>query len=460
MEKSVNQLKTTILLGLILFSTQILFAYESNFPDFTQLVEKIAPGVVNISATRSQEVKSRQSLLENLFRGRSPIEDDEETTPQQSSEGSGFIISKDGYVLTNRHVVINSDEIIVRMSNGREYVAKIIGEDRGTDVALLKIDAKNLPTLKTGNSDHLKVGEWVLGFGAPFGFDQTVTAGIVSAKRRTLGREQYVPYIQTDVAINPGNSGGPLVSLDGKVVGINSQILSRSGGYIGISFAIPIELALNVVEQFKKYGKVKRGYLGVQYQDVTYALAKAFGLKNVEGALLNQITKDSVAAQAGLKNGDIVLKFDNKPIKRAGELPFIVGLIPPGTEVKVDVLRDGKKMRLDLTVGTRPGPEEEVAEVEDEHESDTLGLVVQDIDDEIRELIESDGVIVSRVLSGPAARSGLRRRDIILAVGNVKITSVEQFNELILNLPKGEGIPVLILRPPGVQRYLTLYIPN
>jgi len=448
----------TLLTSQQLFAQQ-LDSQQSKFPNFADLVEHIAPGVVNISATRTPKNNRRTNVLENFFKGRAPSDQDDGAT-QSSSEGSGFIISSDGYVMTNRHVVTQADEIIVKINDGREFSAKIIGEDSGTDVALLKIEATNLPILKTGNSETLRVGEWVLGFGAPFGFEQTVTAGIVSAKRRTLGREQYVPYIQTDVAINPGNSGGPLVSLKGTVVGINSQILSRSGGYIGISFAIPIELALNVAEQFKKYGKVSRGYLGVQYQEVTYALANAFGLDKVEGALLNQVTKDSVAEKAGLRNGDIVLRFDGKPVRRAGELPFIVGLIMPGSMVNVDLVRDGKPLSLGLTVGERPVKTEEVTLQEADPKTDSLGIIVQDIDDEIRELIDSDGILVSRVERGPASRSGLQRRDIILAVGRTKIVSVKQFDKLVHSLPKGEGVALLVLRPPGIQRYLTLYIPE
>ena len=460
MEIDVSKLRLLSLSFMIMLTSNVVLARGSNLPDFTTLVEKTAPAVVNISATRATKKKSQSTLLDNFFRRNRPSEDKDTYNPPQTSEGSGFIISSDGYLLTNRHVVILADEIIVKMNNGREYIAEVIGEDSGTDVALLKIDAKSLPVIQTGHSDALKVGEWVLGFGAPFGFEQTVTAGIVSAKRRTLGREQYVPYIQTDVAINPGNSGGPLVSLDGNVVGINSQILSRSGGYIGLSFAIPIELALHVAEQFKKYGKVHRGYLGVQYQDVTYALAQAFELDAVEGALLNQITKGSVADKAGLKNGDIVLKFDGKSVQRSGELPFIVGLIQPGTTVEVDIVRKGKQMRLDLTVGERPEETEEVAEVEAEPNTNTLGLVVEDIDDEIRELIESDGIIVSRVLNGPAARAGIRRRDIILTLGNKTVKSVKHFTQLVSELPKGEGIPVLVLRSPGIQRFMTIRIPK
>lgn len=450
-------LRNLLIVLILIIPAQQLFAENRNFPDFTQLVEQTAPAVVNISATRT--ANSRSSLLDEFFKRRRPNQQQEDV-PQQNSEGSGFIISEDGYVLTNRHVILMADTITVRLNNGREYKAELIGEDSGTDVALLKINGENLPVLQTGHSEQLKVGEWVLGFGAPFGFDQTVTAGIVSAKRRTLGTEQYVPYIQTDVAINPGNSGGPLLSLNGKVVGINSQILSRTGGYIGISFAIPIELALHVTEQLKEYGKVHRGYLGVQYQNVTYDLAQAFGMEKVEGALLTRVTNDSVAAKAGLMKGDIVLKLDNKSVDRAGELPFIVGLISPGTTVSVDLLRNSKNVQLELKVGERPVPVEEVAEVEQESDNNNLGMIVEDINAEIREAIESEGIIVSRVLGGPAARAGLRRQDIILSLANQNISSVEQFNELLLGLNKGQSYPVLVLRAAGGYRFMSLRLPK
>lgn len=452
-------IRNLLIVLILIFPVQQHFADNINLPDFTQLVEQTAPAVVNISATRTANQNSRRSLLDEFFQRRTPNQQ-QEAPPQQNSEGSGFIISEDGYILTNRHVILLADIITVRLNNGREYKAELIGEDSGTDVALLKIDGTALPVLKTGHSEQLKVGEWVLGFGAPFGFDQTVTAGIVSAKRRTLGTEQYVPYIQTDVAINPGNSGGPLLSLNGKVVGINSQILSRTGGYIGISFAIPIELALHVSEQLKEYGKVHRGYLGVQYQNVTYDLAQAFGMKKVEGALLTRVTKDSVAANAGLMKGDIVLKLDNRSVDRAGELPFIVGLISPGTTVSVELLRNSKNLQLELKVGERPTPVEEVAAVEEESDNSNLGMVVEDINDEIREAIESDGIIVSRVLGGPAARAGLRRQDIILSLANQNISSVKQFNELLLRLKKGVSYPVLVLRAAGGYRFMSIRLPK
>ncbi len=446
-----------LLLSSLISSTTLLA--KSGLPDFTPLVTKVAPAVVNISATRESRRDPNRSMLEEFFgRGRP---DNDRYTPQQSAEGSGFIISSDGYVLTNRHVVVQADEVIVRITDGREYKAEVIGEDEGTDVALLKITVdEDLPTIAAGNSDNLKVGEWVLGFGAPFGFDQTVTAGIVSAKRRTLGREQYVPFIQTDVAINPGNSGGPLVSMDGKVVGINSQILSRSGGYIGLSFAIPIEVALHVADQFKRYdGEVKRGYLGVQYQDLDYDLAETFGLERVEGALLNHVEKGDAADRAGLKTGDVILTFDGKRIRRAGELPFIVGMIEPGTEVKVEFVRDGERERIDLVVGERPDPDRIAASSSDPEES-LLGIVVADIDEETERQIDADGIEVTSITRGPAARAGIRSGDIILAIANRTVSSVDQFNDIVRDLPRDERIPVLVLRPPGRQLYMSLYIPE
>ncbi len=447
-----------LLLSVWLSSTTV--QARSNLPDFTSLVTEVAPAVVNISATRESRQRSRRSMLDDLF-GRGNSGQEEDYRPQQSAEGSGFIISADGYVLTNRHVVVQADEVIVRIPDGREYKAEVIGEDAGTDVALLKIEAdEKLPVLQAGNSEQLKVGEWVLGFGAPFGFDQTVTAGIVSAKRRTLGAEQYVPFIQTDVAINPGNSGGPLVSMDGKVVGINSQILSRSGGYIGLSFAIPIEVALHVADQFKKYdGQVKRGYLGVQYQDVTYDLAKAFDLDRVEGALLVMVEKGDAADEAGLRSGDIILKFDGKTIRRAGELPFIVGMIEPGSKVPVDYVREGERKRVNLVVGERPDPNR-VAASTSEPDQSLLGLVVEDLDEETKRQIDAEGIEVTSIIRGPAARAGIRRGDIILAIGNRTVSSVSQFNELVEDLPRDERIPVLVLRPPGRQLYMSLYIPE
>ena len=445
-----------LLLSLWISSTPLMA--KSGLPDFTPLVTKVAPAVVNISATREVRRDPRRSIMEEFFGRGTP--GNERYTPQQSAEGSGFIISKDGYILTNRHVVVQADEVIVRITDGREYKAEIIGEDAGTDVALLKISAdEDLPTLRTGDSNELNVGEWVLGFGAPFGFDQTVTAGIVSAKRRTLS-EQYVPFIQTDVAINPGNSGGPLVSMDGKVVGINSQILSRSGGYIGLSFAIPIEVALHVADQFKRYdGQVKRGFLGVQYQDVTYDLAKAFELDRVEGALLAHVDNGTAADDAGLRTGDIILKFDGKTIRRAGELPFIVGMIEPGTEVTVDFVREGEREQVELTVGERPDPDRVAASVSDPQES-LLGIVVEDIDEETAQQIDADGIEVTSITRGPAARAGIRSGDIILAIANRTVSSVSQFNELVADLPRDERIPMLVLRPPGRQIYMSLYIPE
>ena len=446
------------ILTLLVLVGQDFQARNQSFPDFTQLVERVGPGVVNVSATRQADSQESRGILDELFRERD--DNNGEFRPPQASEGSGFVISKDGYILTNRHVVVQSGNIIVRLTDGREFNAEVIGEDAGTDVALLKIEATDLPVLKTGNSENLKVGEWVLGFGAPFGFDQTVTAGIVSAKRRSLGREQYVPFIQTDVAINPGNSGGPLVNMSGEVIGINSQIMSRSGGYIGLSFAIPIELAMHVANQFKKYdGQVKRGFLGVQYQDVNYALAKALKMDSVEGALLTQVTRGSAADKAGLEVEDIVVKFAGKKVERAGELPFIVGLLEPGTKVQVEILRSGKPKTLELTVGERPDLRVASNNSDSDTDAASLGMTVESIDDELKGMIEADGVIVRRLENGPAARAGIRRGDVIISINRQDVSSVNQFESLINSLESGEEAIVLVIRPPAVRRFFTLEIP-
>jgi serine protease Do len=448
------------LLGMLLSSTAVM-ARSSNLPDFTTMVEDVSPAVVNISASREVRQSSRRSIMEEFFGRGNPNRGDQPRRAE--SEGSGFIISDDGYVLTNKHVVEDADEVIVRIPDGREYTAKVIGEDEGTDVALLKIEAdEKLPVLPTGDSDKLKVGEWVLGFGAPFGFDQTVTAGIVSAKRRTLlGREQYVPFIQTDVAINPGNSGGPLVSMDGKVVGINSQILSRDGGYLGISFAIPIETALHVANQFKRYdGQVKRGFLGVQYQDVTYKMAKTFGMDKVEGALLTMVTRGSAADEAGLQSGDIIVKLDGKYIRRAGELPFVVGLIEPGTEVRVEYVREGDRKKTKLTVGEREDPTR-VAASESDPDNSLLGMVVEDMSEDMRRSSDVTGIVVRGVSpDGPAASADIRRGDILVSIARQQVESVAQFNELVEDLPRGEPIPALVVRANGLPTFVSINIPE
>jgi serine protease Do len=367
------------------------------------------------------------------------------------SLGSGFIISEDGYIMTNHHVVKDASEILVRLSDRRELVAKVIGSDERSDIALLKVEADHLPVVEIGDSTHLKVGEWVLAIGSPFGFDHSVTAGIVSAKGRALPRENYVPFIQTDVAINPGNSGGPLFDLEGKVVGINSQIYSRTGGFMGLSFSIPIDMAMKVVDQLKTGGKVARGWLGVLIQDVTRELAESFGMEKPRGALVAKVLKDSPAEKAGLEVGDIVISFNGEPVIRSSNLPPLVGISPVGEKVKVEILRKGKTKVLRVKLGELPD-EDVLASGEPQSASETrLNITVADLTSEQREKLEikEGGVIVQRIQSGPARKAGVRRGDVILMINNIEVKDAEQFAELSEKLPAGKSVPLLVQRRGG-----------
>jgi serine protease Do len=337
----------------------------AQLPDFTELVEQASPAIVNISSVQNGGGNDEKRMPEGYdpeqlpdifkhFFGDRFGEQFKRPNPKgryPKSLGSGFIISKDGYILTNNHVVKGADEIIVKLADRRELVAELVGADPRSDLALLKVDGKNLPTVPLGNSDKLKVGEWVLAIGSPFGFDHSVTAGIVSATGRSLANENYVPFIQTDVAINPGNSGGPLFNLEGEVVGINSQIYTRSGGFMGLSFAIPISMAMEVVDQLKSRGFVARGWLGVYIQEVNKDLAESFGLDKPAGALITKVTPDSPAEDAGLIEGDIILKFNERDVELSSELPHLVGRVAPGSSVEVEIVRDGKTKTIDLEVG-------------------------------------------------------------------------------------------------------------
>jgi len=338
---------------------------QAALPDFTQIVEAAKDSVVNISTkTKARKSKSAESpsipnlpedspfgeLFEKFFDRENP----HERRREAQSLGSGFIISKDGYILTNHHVIAGADEVIVRLSNREEYVAKIIGSDEAADVAVLKVDADDLPTLKFGDSDDLKVGEWVLAIGSPFGFDHSVTAGIVSAKGRSLPGDNYVPFIQTDVAINPGNSGGPLFNLDGEVVGINSQIYSRTGGFMGLSFAIPIEMAVDVANQIKETGHVSRGWLGVLIQEVTRELAESFGMDNPQGALVAKVLENSPAEDAGLQVGDVIIEFNGKKVMRSSSLPPLVGRSAVGKDAKVTIIRNRSREQIKVRIAELP----------------------------------------------------------------------------------------------------------
>ncbi len=435
-------------------------------PDFTVLVEQNSAAVVNVSTVQRPGSGSHFDIpderLDEFFRrffgpgNRGPF-------PPSRSLGSGFIISPDGYVLTNNHVVEDAEEILVRMNDRRELEAQLVGADPRSDLALLKVEAKDLPTVKLGNSAGLKVGEWVLAIGSPFGFDYSVTAGIVSAKGRSLpneNNENYVPFIQTDVAINPGNSGGPLFNLDGEVVGINSQIYTRSGGFMGVSFAIPIDVALDVVEQLKAHGQVSRGWLGVVIQDVSRELAEGFGLDKPAGALISRVSNDSPAAAAGLKEGDIIVEFNGNAIDLSADLPHVVGRTRAGTKAKVVVVRDGERLTLEVTVGELPETDDRrLAGGAFGPEPSRLGLVVEDLTDQTRQRANVDGGILVREASGAAAEAGIQRGDVITRIDNREIDSVATFETVAGSLTPGRSVPVLIVRGQA-PTFLALRVPE
>ena len=427
----------------VLFSAQ---AFAIQLPDFVELAEKSQPSVVSIST----EIKVRQ----RSFFSRRPS-----SGSRRGPSGSGFIISKDGYVITNNHVVEGVEKVFVRLHTGNHLEAEIVGTDAETDIALLKIKADKLRPLKIGNIDKTRVGSWVVAIGAPFGYEQTVTAGIISAKSRSVG-EQYVPYIQTDVAINPGNSGGPLINMNGKVIGINSKILSTSGGSNGLSFSIPIDLAMDVVGQLKEDGSVIRGYLGVNYQEVSYELAKSFGLKRSRGALINTVAPESPAEKAGLKPGDIVLKINNKSIKNHSELPFVIGRYRPGDTANLHIVRgrERDKMNIEVTIGSRTG--EEIAsnsEIPSSGKVDWLGAEIKNIPDEIIKRSNiSNGVMVTKVGEGSIANAGIREGDIIQSIQLSSTNNLTEFKNVVDSLPESGSVPVLVTRPGAGAQYIIL----
>jgi len=470
-----NPLATLLMLGLLLGPALV---QARSLPDFTELAEQNSPAVVNISTHQRSGVHGAlpkgfsipdlpddhplNELFRRFFDGqKDQPEDDEQTL----SLGSGFIISEDGYVLTNYHVVKDSDEVIVRLSNRKSYEAKVVGSDKASDVALLKIDATGLPTVKIGSASKLKVGEWVLAIGSPFGFDHTVTAGIVSAKGRSLPSENYVPFIQTDVAINPGNSGGPLFDMNGEVVGINSQIYSRTGGFMGLSFAIPIELAMNVADQLRTSGHVSRGYLGVLIQDVDRNLAESFGLDHPRGALVAKVIPDSPAQAAGIQTGDIILEFNGRKLLNSSELPPLVGPSTVGEEAELRILRGGRKLNLSMRVGELPAegkaPAAMPAKAEEE-KTDVIGLAVVDLTAEQRQQLElpkGQGVLVKSVRSGPAKQAGIHTGDVILMLDGRKVGDAKQFSAQLEKLPRGHSVAVLVQRRDG-PIFLALRLPE
>ena len=441
----------------------------TGLPDFTALVKKEAPAVVNISTVTRRE-RSQQSQLDQLpemFRrffdefGAGPAGPGGGREPRVVTEslGSGFIISSDGYVLTNYHVVGEADEIVVRLQDRRELDAELIGSDPQSDLALIKVDASDLPVVDIGSSDDLQVGEWVLAIGAPFGFDSSVTAGIVSAKGRSLPTDNYVPFIQTDVAINPGNSGGPLFNLNGQVVGINSQIVSRSGGYMGLSFAIPIDLAMDVADQLKETGEVSRGWLGVLIQEVDRDLAESFGLDKPMGALVAQVQSGSPAAEAGLQPGDVIIAFNGREIQRSAQLPKWVGALKAGTEAEMTVVRDGDEKTLEVTVGELPdNPQAGMAGQpdQDQGESDKLGLEVRAASAAELARVKADhGVVITGVQDGPAARAGLSSGDLLVSLNGKPVDSLDAYREIAADLPDEGSVPALVNRD-GNARFVAI----
>ena len=438
-------------------------AWAAELPDFTELVAENSESVVNISTVRRMKRGERQWRdIEEFFRGlprQGPI-----PYPRPRSLGSGFIISEDGYILTNNHVVEDAEEILVRFSDRRELAAELIGADRRSDLAVLKVEAEDLPKVRLGRSEDLQVGAWVLAIGSPFGFDYSVTAGIVSAKGRSLPTEEnenYVPFIQTDVAINPGNSGGPLFNLDGEVVGINSQIYSRSGGFMGVSFAIPIDVAMEVADQLKANGRVSRGWLGVVIQEVSRELAESFGLDRPHGALISEVLADSPAEQGGLRTGDIITEFNGNTIDRSFELPHLVGRTAADSEAELVVMRDGRRQKLQVQIGELADAEagEAPRRRGGDEKPSALGLGLENVPDAVLDRLNLDGGVRVVQAQGPAAESGIRVGDIITRLNNQPVKDLDGFMAIASSLPKGRRIPALIVRG-DVQTFVPLIVPE
>jgi serine protease Do len=462
-------MKIELLKKLLPFMASMLFAAPAGaqeLPDFTELVEKNAPAIVKVGTTRSSEeidpeIREKLEELQRYFYGdRAPppeLEIPEPGSPERGATGSGFIIDSSGYIVTNHHVVDGADRITVTLYDQRELEAEIVGTDESSDLALLKVDSRNLPVVTLGDSSRLKVGEWVLAMGSPFGLQFSVAAGIISFMGRALPSEStsYVSYIQTDVAINPGHSGGPLFNLAGEVIGINSQIFTNSGGSIGLSFAIPVDVAKNVVTQLRTNGAVSRGYIGITYEDVSQALAEAFNLETPHGALVTRVVPGGAADAAGIEVGDIVVAVNGNQVRTGPDLPYFIGLLLPGTAVEVEIIRNGKSQNLQMTLGSK----EQVTAVESDappaRGRNTLGLIVSALDEELRlQLGIEHGVLVEEV-DGPAADAGILAGDIILTLNNIEVDSQEELLGVAAALPVGRPFPVLVARGDG-RSFLTI----
>lgn len=471
---------TTGLLLSVAAPAQIVFAQTAEapvtaqamgLPDFTQIVERTEGGVVNIRTTESIPVRGPvggpggdpYEMFRWFFgpdfmppgvdprrpHGQTPNapQPQERTVPR--GVGSGFIISADGYILTNNHVVANSNGIFVTLANGKEYPAKIIGTDERTDVALIKIEAKDLQVMQIGDSTKLKKGQWVLAIGSPFGLESTVTSGIVSAINRDTG--DYLPFIQTDVAVNPGNSGGPLINLEGEVVGVNSQIISRSGGFMGISLAIPIDEAMRVVEQLKAHGRVTRGRIGVQITSVADDVAKALGLPNSKGALVSSVEEDGPAAKAGIQSGDVILKFDGKQIDQMSDLPRIVGSTKPGLSAPAEIWRKGKAVNVKIQIAEMPSSGTDAPAASGPSgaapaSTDALGLTVEAVSPEELKRMGLESAVRVVQAAEPAAGVGLQNGDLVLRINDKDVGTLEQYAKLVAGLDKSKAAAVLVLR--------------
>lgn len=440
-------------------------ASSRDLPDFVDLVAENGHSVVNISSKQAPlslpsplmpppdlpEDSPLQDFFRHFFGEEGELPDDDFMS---RSLGSGFILSPDGAVITNAHVVEGADEIIVRTSDRREFVATLVGTDKRSDIALLKIEGEDLPAVKIGASKDLKVGEWVLAIGSPFGFESSATAGIVSAKGRSLPSENYIPFIQTDVAINPGNSGGPLFNLKGEVIGVNSQIYSRTGGFMGLSFAIPIDVVMDVVNQLQTKGKVSRGWLGVLIQDVTRELAESFGMKQPRGALVAQVLPGSPAEAAAIVPGDIIVSFNGREVPTSSVLPPMVGITPVGERTRLELIRGGQPMTLEVVIGELPDEEQIARETPltpEPESANRVGLVIGELTDEIRQQLgaSAGGVLVENVEPGPAEQAGLRPGDVVIMLDNQTVMTVADFDRILEAVPSGRSVAVLVQRGDG-----------
>ena len=440
-----------------------------NLPDFSVIAEEQGNTVVNISVINesqsnqninlSREEEQLQEFFKRFgipgFPGMTPPGGERQKKPV-SGTGSGFIIESDGYIITNAHVVFQAETVVVKLADKREFNAEVVGLDRRTDVALLKIKANKLPKVTFGNSDLIKVGQWVAAIGSPFGLENTMTVGVISAINRALPQENFVPFIQTDVAINPGNSGGPLFDTKGHVIGINSQIYSKTGGSMGLSFAIPIDVAINVAEQLKTNGKVVRGWLGIVIQEITKELSESFGMSNTKGALVAGIEKKSPAAKGGLLPGDVILKFNKNIINKSSDLPRFVGITKPNTTVPVEIFRKGKAITLNIKVGIIPSQEKlsDLKIKKKPNRFNRIGLALQNLSAQQKKKIGGRNGLLVADLKGAALTAGIMKGDIILVVNNTPVKSIQAFNNDLRKIPKGKVIAILLYRNGD-----TLFVP-